>query len=210
MKKLLIPLAAAFALGVPASALAWGGHHHHHFGVRAAFFTQGDNNQFAANHEGDDNNQFAANHEGDENSQGEDENNDNDGDQSNALFAKLSGTGSSFGDASSTATGSIVAGNDHQNGHFSVSISTNWSQAQSKSFTEEDGDTVTISCAPATASSTLSNGSTSTASLTGKTCSKTENGQTKYGFFGSTSDGVTHLFLKEDGSTVNGFEFSRS
>lgn len=128
----------------------------------------------------------------------------------NDHFAKLSGTGSSFGDAGSTATGSIVAGNDHQNGHFSVSISTNWSQAQSKTFTEEDGDTVTISCAPATASSTLSNGSTSTASLTGKTCSKTENGQTKYGFFGRSSDDVTHLFLKEDGSTVEGFEFSRS
>ena len=29
----------------------------------------------------------------------------------NGLFAKLSGSGSSFGDASSTATGSIVAGN---------------------------------------------------------------------------------------------------
>ena len=42
---------------------------------------------------------------------------DNDG---NVLFAKLSGTGSSFGDASSTATGSIVGGNDHQNGHFSI------------------------------------------------------------------------------------------
>lgn len=128
----------------------------------------------------------------------------------NGLFAKLSGTGSSFGDASSTATGSIVAGNDHQNGHFNVSISTNWSQAQSKTFTEQDGDTVTINCAPATASSTLSNGSTSTANLSGKTCSKTENGQTKYGFFGRSSDGKTHLFLKEDGTAVKGFEFSRS
>lgn len=128
----------------------------------------------------------------------------------NGLFAKLSGSGSSFGDASSTATGSIVAGNDHQNGHFNVSISTNWSQAQSKTFTEEDGDTVTINCAPATASATLSNGSTSTASLTGKTCSKAENGQTKYGFFGRSSDGTVHLFLKENGTDVHGFEFSRS
>ena len=124
-------------------------------------------------------------------------------------FAKLSGTGSSFGDATSTATGSIVGGNDHANGHFSISLSTNWSQAQSKTFTEQDGDTVTFSCAPATASSTLSNGSTSTANLTGKTCSKTENGTTKYGFFGR-SDGKTHLFLKEDGTAVKGFEFSRS
>lgn len=133
---------------------------------------------------------------------------DRDGDHDNALFAKLSGTGSSFADSSATATGSIVAGNDHPNGHFNVSISTNWSQAQSKTFTEEDGDTVTISCAPATASSTLSNGSTSTANLTGKTCSKTDEGKTKYGFFGHTLDGKTHLFLKEDGTTVHGFEFS--
>jgi len=128
----------------------------------------------------------------------------------NVLFAKLSGTGSSFGDASSTASGSIVGGNDHENGHFSISLSTNWSQAQSKTFTEEDGDTVTISCAPASATSTLSNGSTSTATLTGKTCSKTAKGVTKYGFFGRSNNGV-HLFLKEDASNnVRGFEFSRS
>ena len=129
------------------------------------------------------------------------------------LFAKLSGTGTSFGAATATASGSIVGGNDHPNGHFSISLSTNWSSATTKTFTDNDGDaddgTITISCAPATATSTLSNGSTSTANLTGKTCSKTRNGVTKYGFFGRSGTGV-HLFLKEDGTTVRGFEFSRS
>ena len=176
MKKLLLPLVAAAALAAPTSALAWGTHHHHHHGIRFAFFARSG---------------------------------DNDGDHDgNALFAKLSGTGSSFGANSATATGSIVAGNDHLNGHFSVSLTTDWSTATTKTWTDNDGDaddgTVTISCASATASVTLTNGSTSSSSLTGKECSKTRNGTTKYGFFGRSSDGKTRAFLKEEGSTVKG------
>jgi hypothetical protein len=175
MKKLLLPLVASAALAAPTSALAWGSHHHHHAGIRFAFFAKSG---------------------------------DNDGDHSDALFAKLSGTGSSFGANSATATGSIVAGNDHPNGHFSVSLTTDWSTATTKTWTDNDGDsddgTVTVSCAPATGSVTLTNGSTSTASLTGKECSWTRNGTTKYGFFGRSSDGKTRAFLKEDGSTVKG------
>jgi hypothetical protein len=128
-------------------------------------------------------------------------------------FAKLSGTGTSFAATSATATGSVVAGTDHPNGHFSLALSTNWSAAQSKTFTDNDGDsddgTITVSCAPATATLTLSNGTTSTASLTGKTCSKTRNGATKLGFFGASSTGV-RAFLKEDGTTVTGVVFSGS
>ena len=120
------------------------------------------------------------------------------------MFAKVSGTGTSFGGTSSTASGSIVAGNDHLNGHFSVGLSTTWSSATTKTFTDSDGDsddgTVTISCASATASLTLSNGSTSTSSLTGKTCSKNVNGTTTYTFVGSDSSNSVQTFLKEDAS----------
>jgi len=109
------------------------------------------------------------------------------------------------------ATGSLVQSADHPNGHFSATLSTTWSSAQSKSFTDNDGDdddgTVTVSCAPSTASITLSNGTSSTASYTGKTCSWTRNGTTKYAFFGAASNG-TRAFLKEEGSTVSGAVFS--
>jgi len=120
-------------------------------------------------------------------------------------FAKLSGTGSSFGGTTAPASGSIVAGNDHPNGHFSVSLSTTWSSATTKTWTDSDGDaddgTYAVSCAPATASLTLSNGSTSTSSLTGKTCSLTVNGTVKgYGFFGGDSTHAVHAFLKQDSS----------
>jgi len=161
MNKLLISFAAAAALAVPSSALAWGGHHH---GVRfGALAFHG------------------------------------------VTFAKLTGTGASFGGNTTTASGSIVAGNDHPNGHFSVSLSTTWTSATTKTWTDNDGDaddgSYTLSCAPATASVTLSNGSTSTSSLTGKTCSLSVNGTVKgYGFFGADSAHTAHAFLKQDSS----------
>ncbi len=62
--------------------------------------------------------------------------------------------------------------------------------------------------APSTATLTLSNGTTTTSSVTGKTCTKTRNGATtKAGLFGYSSTGV-HAFPKEDGTTVNGLVFS--
>ena len=66
--------------------------------------------------------------------------------------------------------------------------------------------TSSISCEPATASVTLSNGTSSTATYTGKTCSWTKNGATVYGFAGSASDG-TKAVLKENGTTVTGAVF---
>jgi hypothetical protein len=176
MNKLLISLAAAAALAVPSSALAWGGHHHG--GRLGAFAFGGDNDH-------------------------------------SVMFAKLSGTGASFGGATTTVTGSIVAGNDHPNGHFSVSLSTTWSSATTKTFTDNDGDaddgTYASSCAPATASITLSNGSTSTSALTGKTCSSSFNGTVKgSGFFGADSAHTVHLFLKQDSSgNVTGAAITR-
>jgi hypothetical protein len=177
MRKLILPLAAAAALALPTSALAWGGgdhHSRHHSGDFARFSLDVHTGTIAG-------------------------------------FEKLSGTGTSFGSTSATATGSLVKSTDHPNGHFSATLSTTWSSAQSKTFTDNDGDnddgTITVSCAPATASVTLSNGTTSTASYTGKTCSTTRNGSTKYAFFGTGSNG-TRAFLKEDGSTVSGAVFA--
>ncbi|HKT07538.1 MAG TPA: hypothetical protein VJR24_06565 [Gemmatimonadaceae bacterium] len=153
MKKLLLPLVAAAALAVPASAFAWGGGHDHHGGVRFGGF--------------------------------------------NAL-TKLSGTGTSFGASSATASG---AG-------FTASLSTTWSSATSKTFSDNDGDrddgTMTVSCAPSTATITLSG--KAAVSYTGRTCSWTRNGTTKFAFMGRASDGPA-AFLKEDGTTVTGAVF---
>ena len=137
-----------------------------------------------------------------------------------AGIEKLSGTGTSFASTSATATGSLVQSVDHPNGQFSATLSTTWSSAQTKTFggnsnNDNDGDDdnnhgrdgMSISCAPATASVTLSNGTSSTATYTGKTCSWTKNGTTVYGFAGSASDG-TRAFLKEDGTTVTGAVFA--
>lgn len=126
-------------------------------------------------------------------------------------WAKLSGTGTDFNGTNPSANGSIVGGNDHSGGHFTVGLNTTWSAAQTKTWTDNDGDAddgaYTVSCAPSTAMLTLSNGSTNTYSLSGKTCSVTHNGVTKYGFAGMSSDGVK-AFLKESGSTVKGIVFT--
>jgi hypothetical protein len=102
---------------------------------------------------------------------------------------KLSGTGTTFGNTSASVSGTT----------FTASLSTTWSSAQTKSF---NGGSV--SCAPATASITLSG---TTTSYTGKTCSWTRIGTTKYAFFGKASDGA-HAFLMEDGTAVTGAVFS--
>jgi hypothetical protein len=128
------------------------------------------------------------------------------GDHDNGvLFAKVTGTGTSFGGGTATASGSSV-GNNNQTGTWSASLSTTWSSATPKTWTHDDGDndgddgTFTVSCAPATASLTLTNGSTTTSSLTGKTCSWTANGTTTYAFIGTDSTHSVRAFLKEDSS----------
>lgn len=182
MKKLLIALVAAAALAAPASALAWGGSGGGHHGHHSGA-------RFA----------FFTHQSG-----GGDFNN-------GTMFAKLSATGApSFGGATATVSGSIVGGNDHVNGHWNVSLSTNWSTPSfTKTWTDSDGDaddgTFTLTCAPSTATLTLTNGSTTTDSLTGKTCSWNANGTTTYGFVGTDSAHTVRAFLKEDSSgNVNG------
>lgn len=114
-------------------------------------------------------------------------------------LAVVSGTGSSFGDASATSSGSIVAGK-LKGGSYEASLSTNWSSAKTWTF----GD-VKVSCAAATGTLTLTSGTTTVkASLTGKACSWTKAGTTKYGFAGR--DKATHVaaVLMEKGTTVRG------
>jgi len=126
--------------------------------------------------------------------------------------AKLSGTGTSFGGTNASANGSVVGGNDHTGGHFVLGLNTDWAAAQTKNWTDDDGDAddgpVTISCAPSTATVTLSNGTTATSTLTGKACSLTRNGTTTYGFAGMSSDHSTKAFIRESGTTVSGVVFS--
>jgi hypothetical protein len=137
------------------------------------------------------------------------------------LFAKLSGTGSTFAATSTTASGSIVAGNPLAGGTFSANLSTNWAQATTKT-----GDHGTLSCAPATLKLTLtaatSPANTETSTLTGRTCTFTNTDGTVFrGFFGrgvatgtGTLSGLTgtaeRAFLRQkaDG-TVKGIVFAR-
>jgi hypothetical protein len=101
---------------------------------------------------------------------------------------KLDGTGTSFSSTSATVTGT----------NFTGTLATTWSSATAKTL----GST-TLSCAPATASITVASTATS---YTGKTCSTTRNGTTKYFFAGKASNG-SYAVLGEDGTTVKGAVF---
>ncbi|MDE3025954.1 MAG: hypothetical protein KGI93_10335 [Acidobacteriota bacterium] len=156
MKKLLLPLVAAAALALPASAFAWGGGHDEHHG------------DFHIGLAG---------------------------------VTKLSGTGTTFGGTSATASGT----------GFTASLSTTWSSATSKTFSDDDGDSTdgstTVSCAPSTASIAL--GGQAAVGYSGRTCSWTRNGTTTYAFMGRASNGPA-AFLKEDGTTVAGAVYAGS
>lgn len=95
-----------------------------------------------------------------------------------ATLAKLTGTGTSFGSATATASGTLAGRSDKlAAGTFSVSLTTDLSKATTKTFARG-----TLMCAPATASLTLtdsvSSANTVTGALTGKTCSWTKTGST--------------------------------
>jgi hypothetical protein len=100
-----------------------------------------------------------------------------------ALLAKVSGTGTAFTGASATASGSITRSDKLANGTFAASISTDWTKA-----TTRTGDRGTLSCAPATATVTLTGTNAAdkaTGSLTGKTCKWTPTtGDAVSAFFG--------------------------
>jgi len=103
-----------------------------------------------------------------------------------ATLAKLTGTGSSFGGATATASGTIAGRGDKLvSGTFSVSLTNDLSKVTTKT-----SDRGTLTCEPANASLTLvdsaSSANTVTAALTGKTCSWTKAGSadTVRAFFG--------------------------
>src|SRR5690242_14840922 len=79
------------------------------------------------------------------------------------LFAKLSGTGTTFSGSSATASGSISKGSLLSTGTFNATLTTNWSAATNKTF-----DKGALSCAPSTASLSVASGTDTVASsLTG-------------------------------------------
>jgi hypothetical protein len=134
------------------------------------------------------------------------------------VFARVSGTGTSFAGTSATASGSIVAGKPVASGTFSATLNTTWSQA-----TTRTGEHGTLSCAPASLVLTLTDSASpanhTTATLTGRTCTFTKSdGTTFRGFVGRGSivgagtlanvSGVEHVFLMQraDGS-VHGMVF---
>ena len=100
-----------------------------------------------------------------------------------AALAKLSGTGTSFGGSTATASGSIAGIDVLSTGTFTANLSTNWSAATTKTT-----DRGTLVCAPATATLSLVGlvaTNTLSASSTGKTCAWTKtDGTVVRAFFG--------------------------
>lgn len=144
-----------------------------------------------------------------------------DGPHHHSVLAKVSGTGSTFGAATASASGSIVRSDELGTGTFSASLGTDWAKA-----TSHTGDRGTVSCAPSTATLALTGATTSntvTASLTGKACTWTpKTGNAVSAFFGrgtatgagalATLTGKTakaFLVRKADG-TVKGAVFAGS
>jgi hypothetical protein len=108
------------------------------------------------------------------------------------LYAKLTGTGTSFSGNTATASGTIAKGTLLDSGTFNASLTMTWSSATTKTFARG-----TLSCAPATASLNVAGttGNTVASTLTGKTCSFTKtDGTVVRAFFGKgTADGAGSL-----------------
>jgi hypothetical protein len=122
----------------------------------------------------------------------------------NAQFAKLTGTGTSFGGTSATASGTVAGADSLATGTFAASLSTNWSTATTK--TSEHG---TLSCATATATLTLTGATTTntvSSSLTGKTCAWTKkDGAVVRTFFGKGAVTAAGMLAPLTGSTGHAF-----
>ncbi len=102
-------------------------------------------------------------------------------------LVKLAGTGTSFGSATATASGTATSKDSPATGTFAASITTNWAASQTKTF-----DKGALSCAPATATLTVTGATTTntlSASLTGKTCAFTKtDGTIVRSFFGNGTE----------------------
>lgn len=124
-------------------------------------------------------------------------------------LAKLSGTGTTFGGATATATGTVVGADALSTGTFSAGLSTNWSAATTK--TSEHG---TLSCAPATATLSVVGAvatNTLSSSLTGKTCAWTKSdGSTVSAFFGNGTVTAAGTLAALNGKTAKAFLFQKA
>ncbi len=202
MKKPIFALLAAAALAAPATAAAHGRGHH--------------GRRHAAGH-------FAAVRHGVALGLVERSARDNDGDDDASratatagVFEKLTGTGTSFGTGSATASGSI-AGKPLAGGTYSATVTTDWSHAADNGHGG--------SCAPATATLALvdsaSSANTLSESVTGKTCAVASNDRNiAYVFRGAstvtgaagTLAGVSGagrvLLVEKTDGTVDGFAFA--
>jgi hypothetical protein len=138
-----------------------------------------------------------------------------------ATLAKLAGTGTSFAGASATASGSIAMSEKLGTGTFSATLTNDTAKA-----TTRTGDRGALSCAPSTATLTLTGATASntlTGTLTGKTCTWTpKTGTAVSAFFGrgtvtgagvladlTGKTGKAFLMQKSDG-TVKGAVFAGS
>lgn len=121
-----------------------------------------------------------------------------------ALLAKVSGTGSSFAASSATASGAIARSEKLGTGTFALSLSTDWSKATTRS-----GDRGTLSCAPGTATLTLTGATSSNtlkSSLAGKTCTFTpKTGTAVSAFFGRGTATGTGTLASLTGKTAKAF-----
>ena len=127
-----------------------------------------------------------------------------------ASLAKLSGTGTSFGGATATATGTVVGADALSTGTFSATLSTNWTAATSKT-----SDRGTLSCAPATATLSVVGATTtntlSSSALAGKTCAWTKSdGSTVRAFFGKGTVTAAGTLAALNGQTGKAFLFQKA
>lgn len=107
------------------------------------------------------------------------------------LFARLTGTGTDFTAATAATASGTISSARLGNGTFAATISTSWASARTWT-----GDRGTLSCAPATATLTLTGATasnTTVANLTGRTCRWTPSGSTTVG---------GAMFMGKDGSVT--------
>jgi hypothetical protein len=126
-----------------------------------------------------------------------------------SLLAKVSGTGSTFGASTASASGSIARSEKLGTGTFSVSLSTDWTKA-----TTRTGERGTVSCAPSTATLTLTGATASntlTAPLTGKACTWTpSSGTAVSAFFGRGTATGAGALASLTGKTAKAFLVRRA
>ena len=126
-----------------------------------------------------------------------------------SALAALTGTGTSFGSASATATGTVKGVDALATGTFAATVNTNWAASTTKTF-----DKGALSCAPATATLALT-GATATdtlsSSLTGQTCAFTKtDGTIVRTFFGRGTSTGAGMLASLTGNTGKAFLFQKA